>query len=546
MKYKIFLGLFVISLGIFMLISFFQQTPGYMDADYYFATALRIAKGEGFSEPFLWNYLDDPQGIPRPSHAYWMPLTSLLAAIGMSIFDAHTFLAARSGFLLLAGLVPPLTALLSFRLNQDRFLATLSGLLAVFAVFNLPFLPVTDTFALYMFLGVNFFLLLSSSPLHPHLPIHSFLLGLLAGLMHLSRADGILWVLVALLAGYRHLVMTTRRSRLKTHNSPLTTRNSQLLSRISRFASTFALILVGYLLIMGPWLIRNIQVFGTPLAPGGSSALWLTDYDELYSYPADQLTFSRWWRSGVKAILQDRLWALGLNLQTALAVQGSIILLPLIAWGAWHHRRDFRVQIGVFSWLLTFAIMTVVFPFAGARGGFFHSGAALQPLFWALAPVGLARFIDWGSRVRGWKKQQARLVFRGAVIVLVISLSTFIVGERVIGWGRDVHPWDTSRQTYIYMEQKLQDLGAEPSDIVMVNNPPGYYLASGRQAIVIPNGDPKTLLAAAERYRACYVLLEKNHPRPLNHLYNNPRNVDGFQLLWSDGLIHFLLVDGSP
>ncbi len=528
-----------------MLISFFQQSPGYMDADYYFATALRIARGKGFSEPFLWNYLDDPQDIPHPSHAYWMPLTSLLAAIGLVIFDAHTFLAARSGFLLLAGLIPPLTALLSFRLNQDRFLATLSGLLAVFPVFYLAFLPVTDTFALYMFLGVNFFLLLSSSPSHPHPPAHLLLLGLLAGLMHLSRADGILWVLVALLAGYRHLVMTTRRSRLKTHNSPLTTRNSQLLSRISRFASTFALILVGYFLIMAPWLIRNIQVFGTPLAPGGSRALWLTDYDELYSYPADQLTFPHWWRSGIKAILQDRLWALGQNLQTALAVQGSIVLLPLIVWGAWHHRRGVRIQIGIFAWLLTFAIMTAVFPFAGARGGFFHSGAALQPLFWALAPAGLERFIAWGTRVRGWKKQQARIVFSGAVIILVISLSLFMVREQVIGWGSDVRSWDASRQTYIQLEQKLQDLGAAPNDIVMVNNPPGYYLASGRQAIVIPDGGPKILLAAAKRYHARYVLLEKNHPRGLNKFYVNPKNVDGLQLLWSDGWTRLLLVDAS-
>jgi hypothetical protein len=220
-------------------------------------------------------------------------------------------------------------------------------------------------------------------------------------------------------------------------------------------------------------------------------------------------------------------------------------LLPLIVWGAWHHRRDLRVQIGVFAWLLTFAIMTLVFPFAGARGGFFHSGAALQPLFWALAPVGLVRFIDWGNRVRGWKKQQARLVFRGAVIVLVFSLSTFIVGARVIGWGRDVHPWDASRQTYTQLEQELQTLGAAPSDIVMVNNPPGYYLASGRQAIVIPDGDPKTLLAAAERYRARYVLLEKNHPEGLDQLYDNPRSTLKLELLWSDKTTHIFLIEGD-
>jgi hypothetical protein len=214
-------------------------------------------------------------------------------------------------------------------------------------------------------------------------------------------------------------------------------------------------------------------------------------------------------------------------------------------WGAWHHRRDFRVQIGIFAWLLTLAMMTVVFPFAGARGGFFHSGAALQPLFWALAPAGLERFIAWGTRVRGWKKQQARNVFSGAVIILVIFLSLFIVGERVIGWGSDVRPWDASRQTYIQLEQKLQGLGAAPNDIVMVNNPPGYYLASGRQAIVIPDGGPKTLLAAAKRYRARYVVLEKNHPLGLEQVYNKPRSISALRLLWSDDMTHIFLVEDS-
>lgn len=499
-----------------------------MDADYYFANALRIAKRKGFSEPFLWNYLDDPQGLPHPSHAYWMPLTSLLAAAGMTVLGSHTFLAARSVFFLLACVTPLLAARLSYRLSQDRFLAVLSGLFAIFSVFYLPFLTTTDTFPLYMFLGAVFFLAISSDT-DSASPFLFFVLGLLAGLMHLSRADGILWLLVALLTGFWFLYPLLRTS----HTAPATL----------HFVLRFTLILVGYLLVMGPWLLRNIHVFGTPLAPGGSRALWLTDYNELYAYPAEQLTFSHWWRSGIKAILQVRFWALGQNLQTALAVQGSIVLLPLIVWGAWHHRRDFRVQIGMFAWLLTLAMMTLVFPFAGARGGFFHSGAALQPLFWALAPAGLERFIAWGTRVRGWKKQQARIVFSGAVIILVISLSLFIVREQVIGWGSGVRSWDASRQTYIQLEQKLQDLGAAPNDIVMVNNPPGYYLASGRQAIVIPDGGPKSLLAAAKRYRARYVLLENNHPRALNPLYINPKNVNNLQLLWSDGWTHLFLVD---
>ena len=51
----------------------FQHGPGYMDAEYYAVLGRRLATGQGPTEPFLWNYLDDPQGIPHPAFGYWAP-----------------------------------------------------------------------------------------------------------------------------------------------------------------------------------------------------------------------------------------------------------------------------------------------------------------------------------------------------------------------------------------------------------------------------------------------------------------------------------------
>ena len=75
--------------------------------------------------------------------------------------------------------------------------------------------------------------------------------------------------------------------------------------------------------------------------------------------------------------------------------------LPLVLAGLWHYRRDLRVQIGGLGWLITLTVMTILFPFVGWRGGFFHSGAALQSLFWSAAPMGLELFVGWGVRERG-------------------------------------------------------------------------------------------------------------------------------------------------
>jgi hypothetical protein len=111
-----------------------------------------------------------------------------------------------------------------------------------------------------------------------------------------------------------------------------------------------------------------MAVFGTPLAPGGSRVLWLTRYDQLFAYPASQLTFASWWHSGLTEILKVRLWALGLNLESALAVQGSIFLLPLILIGLWQLRKENRTLLVVLAWGVTLTAMILVFPFARARG----------------------------------------------------------------------------------------------------------------------------------------------------------------------------------
>ena len=508
MTWRQYLLLALLGLAAVTFVAVLQPSPGYMDADYYYAGGLQLVNGHGFTEPYLWNYLDDPTGLPHPSHAYWMPLASLLAAAGAALFGSASWFAARAGFLLAAALIPPLTAALAWSLTSRRDLALTSGLLAVFPAFYLPYFPVTDTFGLYMLFGGLFFLILNrkSSALNP------LLLGLLVGLMHLARADGLLWLLVAFLAVLLVLPKPPQR-------------------RIIFIFSFLLLTLAGYLLVMTPWFIRNYAAFGSPLAAGGSKMLWLTSYDQLFSYPASQITFSTWWQSGINAISKARLWALGINLERTLAEQGEIFLIPLVGLGLWHLRKDRRMQLAGLAWLLTFVAMIVAFPFAGARGGFFHSGAALQPVWWALAPVGLDRVIAWGSRKRGWNVAQSGTVFRPALVVLAALLTAVIVYGRVMGGGGNP-VWSQENIAYSNINGFLKDQGMDEQAVVMVADPPGFYLASGNPAIAVPDGDENTLLVVARRYHAEYVVLEEGStPGGLLTVYEHPAEQAGLQYL---------------
>src|SRR6202142_4234649 len=141
MNLRIFLLLAVLGSGLALAIAQFQAFPGYLDSDYYFAGGVQLAQGKGFTEPYLWNYLDDPQGLPHPSNTYWMPLSSIIAATGMWLTRQTTYQAGRLGFIFLAGLVPVVAAALAYSISKRRELGLISGLLAVFSIYYVPFLP---------------------------------------------------------------------------------------------------------------------------------------------------------------------------------------------------------------------------------------------------------------------------------------------------------------------------------------------------------------------------------------------------------------------
>jgi hypothetical protein len=511
--------LFLGGLGTALLAAAFQKAPGYMDADYYYAGGLNLVSGQGWSEPFLWNYLDDPQGLPHPAFTYWMPLASLIAAAGMWLGRSTGFESAQSSSILLTALLPPLTGWLAYSFVRQRWVALLAGLLAVLPGFYLPYLVTTDTFAVNMLLGIAWLQLLKAqteaNPDQRRAILLAFCMGLTAGMLHLARADGLLWLGLTLLA------LLVEGNRFAADNQ--TDRNGLPLARLGL---PVLACLAGYLLIMGGWLARNLALYGLPLSPAGGRALWITNYDELFAYPAAILTPGRWWSSGLAAILGARLWALEQNLQTALAVQGAIFMVILVIPGAWELRGDVRVRWGVIAFGAIFVSMTLVFPYPGGRGGLFHSGATLQPLWWALAPPGLLVWLHWGERRRGWLPESARLA---------LLLTVLISYDRLVGADPAYPTWGRSHEKYRRLIEGLGEFSAWPDEIALVNNPPGYYAATGRSAIPVPEGDLAHLLAAARRYRARYLLLERDHPTGLNALYQEPRDQPGLRYLATIG-----------
>jgi hypothetical protein len=194
------------------------------------------------------------------------------------------------------------------------------------------------------------------------------------------------------------------------------------------------------------------------------------------------------------------------------------------------------------TWSLLFLAMTFAFPFAGARGGFFHSGAALQTVWWSLAPLGLDRLIDWGARKRGWRPDQAAAVFRPALVFMAAVLTAVLLMSRVLGWGAGPG-WGEEAANYHRIEALLDTAGLQPNQVVMVVNPPGFYLASQNPAVAVPDGDLDTLLAVADRYQVAYVILEQDAvPAGLLEVYQFPEGQRGLSYLGEIGAARVYLV----
>jgi hypothetical protein len=484
------------------------RQPGYMDATYSYDIALNMARGQGFTEPFLWNYLDDPAGLPHPSHLYWMPLPTMLAWAGLTLCG-QMYRAAQVPFAILSALLPLVSYWVAVQTTGCRRHGWLAGLLTLFSGFYVLYWDHTDNFTPFALAG-SLSLVAAwqvGRAREKQLGVRGWGLGAggwglgagaLVGLAHLSRADGPLLLIV--------IGVVWGKSLISNLQSPTNERRLAI--------GDFLLVILGYTLVMLPWFVRNWMVAGTPLPTIGTKTLWLTTYDDLFSY-GRELSLHTYLAWGWANILRSKLDALWLNTQTVLAVFCMIFLAPLVPIGWWRLRRHRLYQLAAWYGALLFLAMTLVFTFPGPRGGLFHSGGALLPFIFTSALVGLDTVVEWAAaRRQGWNAHMAKQVFGIGLVGLALLVTGFLYYRGVIvgtrGQGEDA--------AYSHLVEWLETEG-QAKAMVMVGDPPGYWYHGGGPSIVVPNEPVEIALAVADRYGARYLILDRNRPAPLASLY---------------------------
>lgn len=468
----------------------YADQPGSMDAYYYSLNGQRLAGGSGFTEPIIWQFLDEPAGLPAPSHSYWQPFASLLAALGYSLSD--NFRAAQAPFWLLTSLLPLLSYAISRQMGGARWQAITAALFTASGGFYAVFWNQPETFAPFAWAGAVCLFALAQVRTRRG-PAVWLVAGLAAGVAHLTRADGLLLLLLALAIW----VWEWLNSRPKGAGAPLFSAPISLL-----------VLLLGYFLVMGGWFLRNWLVLGQLLPAVGTETIFLTTYDDLFAYgrsfgPAG---FLEW---GLDNILRTRLRGAWLALQSFIAISGLIFLIPFILSGWIGNYRERPVFIRPFTGytFLLFTVMSLVFTFPGVRGGLFHSSAAIWPWTMALAADGIGRTIDWLAIHRPRRRPERDRRIYPAMFVMVAFVISLSVGLTRPSEGTD--------------GERYEAIGAllPATAVVMVGNAPAFHYHTGLAAVSVPNEPLPVLLEVAARYGAGYLILDENHPRPLADFY---------------------------
>ncbi|MBM3129820.1 MAG: hypothetical protein FJ009_14505 [Chloroflexi bacterium] len=280
---------------------------------------------------------------------------------------------------------------------------------------------------------------------------------------------------------------------------------------------------------MAPWFARNYVTLGTPYPSAGTKTLWLTGYDELFRY-ADDLTPQRYLAWGIENIIASKLRAGGINLLVITFGALQVFLAPFALIGLWQSRRRIELLPFFIYAPLLYLAMTLAFTFPSVRGSTLHSSAALLPFLVVVVPRGIDLCVEWiARRRRTWNVVQAARVFRIGFVALAIFLAIYLyaLGVFPIGGGSsDIPLWNLRDIEYAEIARWL-DQNARPDDIVLTVDPPAFYNVGHRRSIVIPTDGIEAIFVAAQKYNTRYLVLQFDHPTPLNDLYRERVTIPG-------------------
>jgi hypothetical protein len=318
--------------------------------------------------------------------------------------------------------------------------------------------------------------------------------GALAGLATLARIDGVLLTLAVATAWFVRRGWTPWRSAVTGG------------ATVPWGAASAA----AYLVVLAPWLLRNLSVFGAPLPSTGGHTLWIRSYNEQFSigHEVSLATYLDWgWWNILLSKLASWWELIG---RTGVLLGGTFIVFFVA--GLWMFRRRAELAPFIVYFAAMFFVMGAIFTFHAPKGAFYHSAPAWLPWAFGIAAAAIAPASSAAGRFWPFLRRPAThrfLAVAGVAGAVVLS----VIGSAIL-----FQQWDRSR---IRDEQVAAFLraNAEPDDVFMASDPASIHPLTGNPGVAAPFDPFRVIEQVVDAYDVRWVVVLSpgdDEPDPLN------------------------------
>lgn len=455
------------------------EHPGIGDPNHYYNLAQRLVAGQGFTIDYIWQFYNPPDSIVHPED-FWMPLPGLLAALPLWVGGTGVQASILS-FTVLGSLLP----LCGYWAARQLDCSEAGSLFAAASVAVLPEFVLnsvrTDTTVPNTLFVCLTILALTAGLRSANWKMFA-LSGLAAGLAYLTRGDSLLLLpmLVATLIVYYAFYRP----------------------RTSRWWMAVLVPAIA-LLVIAPWLLRNLQVGGSLLTPNLNRLFFLVDFRDHYAYGRDFTLDTLLATQTIPQIISKRLFEMAASVKTIYITLDVFLPVMVIGGGFWLVLRRDRQRLLTLAPALillagSYVFYTILAPIANQGGSFKKAYLSLLPL---LIPIG-AYLID-------------QLVTQRGVLRLVLVIATALMTANAVELVRaDVRFVRTYLDYMGSVAEKVNELGDANGDgaIIVMAQDPFMLRFFDIQSVVIPMESREIILAVAERYGVDYLMMPPARP----------------------------------
>ena len=464
------------------------HNPGLHDPIHYFNLGRRLAEGQGFTIDYVWHYSRIPLEI---SHGidHWMPLAGVAAAAGIALGGASS-IAAVAVFIVAGALAPLLTYCAAKQLELSDDTALIAALLAAFIPDLVSSSLRTDTTALNVLFISGAILMLNHGLQHSR-RVSFIFCGALVGLAYLTRNDALLFF--PMLAAALLIRMRLGARPLPNHVAVI----------------AFCLAIASFLVVIAPWLWRNLQETGLPGTAETSRMFFMVEQTDHYAYGTAITWESMLQRRSLGELLYFRLF------QLAAAIKQIVVSLALplnilaLAGAVRLMRKRLPAQLLTLApaalWLLGILLAYPVFlPLKSQAGSFEKAFLTIAPLLIPLAAVPLDRVFH-------------RSFWRWGFVCVAIS---WLAVSSVLQVKWEAEFADTYYGSIQVMVDALADLPDVTGDgeIRLMSQDPYVMSYFGYASVMTPQASREDTLALGRRFEIDYLMMPASRPA-LDALY---------------------------